>query len=143
MDCHAQCFELWRFLLPFKFNILDYLNFNSKNIRLGVKSLKYNHFLLNGNQEVIQKLCKVHCLAHFFKLWWFLLTSTVQFIETLQFYQPKYWKKNQITKKQVFSTKKILALPSKEQENKFRHCILEIAMVFVSLSDENIKILEI
>ena len=50
---------------------------------------------------------------------------------------------NQITKKQVFSTKSILALLSKEHENKFPHYILGIAMVSVRPPDENIKILEI
>ena len=55
MDCHAQFLELWRFLLPLKVNILGYLNFNSKNIRLGVKSLKYNQFLINSIQAVTQK----------------------------------------------------------------------------------------
>ena len=103
-------------LLTFKVNILDYLNFNSKNIWLGVKSLKCNLFLLNSIQAVIQKLSKIHCHTRFFKLWWFLLTSTVQFIEILQFYQPKCSNKSKITEKQDFSTKSIHELLSKDKK---------------------------
>ena len=130
-------------LLTFKVNILDYLNFNSKNIWLGVKSLKCNLFLLNSIQAVIQKLSKIHCHTRFFKLWWFLLTSTVQFIEILQFHQSKYSNKGEINQKQVFCTKSIHVLLLKDQSNKFSHYILGLVVVSISLSDENIKILEI
>ena len=50
---------------------------------------------------------------------------------------------NEITEKQVLSTKSIRELLSKDQRNKFSHYILRIVMVFISLSDENIKILKI
>ena len=79
----------------------------------------------------------------FFKLRWFLLASTVKFIEILQFYQPKYSNKNQITEKQVFATKRIHTLLLNDQKNNFPQEILVIVMVSISLSDENIKILEI
>ena len=76
-------------------------------------------------------------------MWWFLLTSTVQFIEILQFYQPKYSNKSEITEKQVFSTKSIHALLSKDQKNKFSHYMLGLVVVSVSPTEENIKILKI
>ena len=62
-------------------------------------------------------------------------------MKILQFYQPKYLNKNQIIEKQIFSTKDILALLSKDQKSKFSHYILGIAMVSINLSDENIKII--
>ena len=43
-------------------------------------------------------------------------TSTVQFIEILQFYQAKYSNKCEITEKQDFSTKSIHELLSKDQK---------------------------
>ena len=76
-------------------------------------------------------------------MWWFLLTSTVQFIEILQFYQPKYSNKSEITEKQNFSTKSIHALLSKDQKNKFSHYMLGLVVVSVSPTEENIKILKI
>ena len=76
-------------------------------------------------------------------MWWFLLTSTVQFIEILQFYQPKYSNKSEITEKQVFSTKSIHALLSKDQKNKFSHYMLGLVVVSISPTEENIKILKI
>ena len=42
--------------------------------------------------------------------------STVQFIEILQFYQPKYSNKSEITEKQDFSSKTIHELISKDQK---------------------------
>ena len=54
----------------------------------------------------------------FFKLLWFLLTSTVQFIEILQFYQPKYSNKSEITEKQDFSTKNIHEFLSTDQNKR-------------------------
>ena len=65
MDCHTQRLKLRRFLIPFKINILGYLNFNSKNIRLGDKSMKYDNFLLNISQAVILKTQKVQYHPHF------------------------------------------------------------------------------
>ena len=76
-------------------------------------------------------------------MWWFLLTSTVQFIEILQFYQPEYSNKSEITEKQVFSTKSIHALLSKDQKNKFSHYMLGLVVVSISPTEENIKILKI
>ena len=62
---------------------------------------------------------------------------------TKQLYQLKYSNKNQINLKQNFSTESIHALLSKDQKNKFPRYIVGIAMVSISLLDENIKILEI
>ena len=76
-------------------------------------------------------------------MWWFLLTCTVQFIEILQFYQPKYSNKSEITEKQVFSTKSIHALLSKDQNNKFSHYMLGLVVVSISPTEENTKILKI
>ena len=51
MDFHTQRLKLWRFLLPFKVYYLNYLKFNSRKIRVVVKSLKCNNFLLNSIQK--------------------------------------------------------------------------------------------
>ena len=81
MDCHSQHLELWQFLLPFKIYKSDYLKFNSKNIRVVVKSFKYNNFLLNSIQGVILKtqsssLPSVFC-------------QTV--VVSINFYDKNYW----------------------------------------------------
>ena len=60
-----------------------------------------------------------------------------------QFYQQQHLNKNQITEKQDFSTESIHALLSKDQKNKFPHYIVGTVIVAISLSDANIKILEI
>ena len=68
MDCYVQCLKLWRFLLHFKVSILGYLNFDINYIRLGIKPLKYENFLLESSQAEYQKIRKVHCHPYFFKL---------------------------------------------------------------------------
>ena len=99
--------------------ILDYLNFNRQKIGLRVKSLKYNHSLLNNIQPVIQKT-QNRSLPHplfqtvmvsinfYSKIYW----------NTKQFYQRKCSNKNQISEKQDFSTKSIHALfrPKKKKK---------------------------
>ena len=124
MDCHAQFLELWRFLLPFKVNILGYLNFNSKNIRLGVKSLKYNHFLINSIQAVTQKTQLSSLPGPYFQI---LMVSTnfyciicwnitVLLAKTFE-RESNHWKK-------VFSTKYVHTLLSENQKSKFSYYIL-------------------
>ena len=39
MDSEAKCLEMWQFLFLLEVNILDYLNFNSNNIRLGYATI--------------------------------------------------------------------------------------------------------
>ena len=124
MDCHAQFLELWRFLLPFKVNILGYLNFNSKNIRLGVKSLKYNHFLINSIQAVTQKTQLSSLPGPYFQI--FMVSTnfysiicwniTVLLAKTFE-RESNHWKK-------VFSTKYVHTLLSENQKSKFSYYIL-------------------
>ena len=124
MDCHAQFLELWRFLLPFKVNILGYLNFSSKNIRLGVKSLKYNHFLINSIQAVTQKTQLSSLPGPYFQI--FMVSTnfysiicwniTVLLAKTFE-RESNHWKK-------VFSTKFVHTLLSENQKRKFSYYIL-------------------
>ena len=124
MDCHAQFLELWRFLLPFKVNILGYLNFNSKNIRLGVKSLKYKHFLINSIQAVTQKTQLSSLPGPYFQI---LMVSTnfysiicwniTVLLAKIFERESNHWKK-------VFSTKFVHTLLSENQKRKFSYYIL-------------------
>ena len=141
MDYHAQFLELCWFLLPFMVTILDYLNFNRQKIGLRVKSLKYNHSLLNNIQAVIQKT-QNSSLPHplfqtvmvsinfYSKIYW----------NTKQFCQQKYWRRIKSMKSKIFLQKAFMHY-SQSTKKKFPHYIVGIVVVAISLSDANIKVL--
>ena len=133
MDCHAQCLELWRFLLPFKVNILDYLNFNSKNFRLEVKFSKCNHFLLNSIQEVIQKTQSSSLPFSF----------SYNFLKYYSFISQNNRIRVKSLKNKLFRQKSFMNYTQKTKKKKFSLYILGLVVVSISLSDESIKILEI
>ena len=49
---HAQYLGLQQFLLDFEVNLLRHLNFNSKYVQVGVKSLIWKNFPLNSIQAI-------------------------------------------------------------------------------------------
>ena len=143
MDRYAQFLELWRFLFPSGYYIRL---FELQQIKNSTRSQisKIQPFSSKQYSVAIQK---THCSLLSRPLFQTVMVSinycSKIYWNTKQFYQLKYSNKNQITEKQVFCTKRIYVLLSKDQKNKFSHYISKIVVVSISLLDENIKILEI